>query len=152
MSFYTLSKSLSGEVPGTPLSYAQTKVQDALGSIFDSSDWSFQTQYAGWLCPGQVANSGTFTTTPYSTAVIADATATAALAAYVAPPFLTTLQYRDPARAIYNIVGYDTTTNAPFATLTLDRPWMEPTCWTWAAVHDLSGVLCGSGTRLSPLH
>ncbi len=127
MSFYAMAKSLSGEVPGTPLSLAQTKVQDALGSIFDQSDWSFQTQYAGWLVPGQVASSGTYTVTPYQNTVIADATATAVLAAYVAPPFLTTLQYRDPARAPYNIVGYDTTTNAPFATLTLDRPWMEPT-------------------------
>jgi len=127
MSFYTISKRLTGEIPGTAISLAQIRVQDALGKIFDSSDWSFQTQYAGWLCPGQVANSGTFTTTPYQNTVIADATATAVLAAYVAPPFLTTLQYRDPARAPYNIVGYDTTSNPPFATLTLDRPWMEPT-------------------------
>jgi len=127
MSFYTMAKKLTGEVPKTPEALAQIKINDGLGAIYDQSDWSFQTQYAGWLCPGLVANQGTFTTTPYQNTVIANATATAVLAAYVAPPFLTTLQYRDPARAIYNIVGYDTTSNPPFATLTLDRPWMEPT-------------------------
>ena len=127
MSFYSLAKGLTGEVPGTPMSLAQTKVQDALGAIYDQSDWGFTTQYAGWLVPGLLANSGTFTVTPYQNTVIADAVATAKLASLAAPPFLTTLQYRDPERAPYNIVGYDTTTNAPFATLTLDRPWMEPT-------------------------
>jgi hypothetical protein len=127
MSFITIATSLTGEVPGTPRSLAQSRTQDALGKIFDSSDWSFQTAYAGWLTPGIVANQGTYTTTPYQNTVIADATGTAVLAALSGPPLLTTLQYRDPARAIYNIVGYDTTTNAPFATLTLDRPWMEPT-------------------------
>jgi hypothetical protein len=57
--------------------------------------------------------------------VIADATATAALAA-ITNPLITTLQFRNPAYSIYNVIGYDTTTNAPFATLTLDRPWLEP--------------------------
>jgi len=127
MSYYSMSKKLTGEVPGTPESLAQIKINDGLGAIYDQSDWSFQNQFAGWLCPGQLANSGTFTTTPYSNTVIADATATAALAAITGMPLITQLQYRDPARAIYNVVGYSTTTNAPFATLTLDRPWMEPT-------------------------
>jgi hypothetical protein len=127
MSFYSLAKRLTGEVPDTPLSLAQIRTNDALGKIYDSSDWSFQTQYAGWLAPGLLANSGTFTVTPYTNTVIADATATAALALITGFPLITTLQYRDPARAIYNIVAYDTTTNAPYATLTLDRLWMEPT-------------------------
>lgn len=127
MSFYTMSKSITGEVPGTMLSLVQNKVAEALGKVYDEYDWSFQTQYAGWLAPGQLANSGTYTVTPYQNTVIANATATAVLASLAAPPLLTTLQYRDPSRAIYNIVGYDTTANAPFATLTLDRPWMEPT-------------------------
>lgn len=126
MSYYSMAKSLTGEVPGTLLSLAQTRLNDALGKIYDQSDWSFQTQYAGWLVPGQLANSGTFTTKPYTNTVIADAVATAALAT-ITEPLITTLQYRDPARAIYNIVGYSLTLNAPFATLTLDRPWMEPT-------------------------
>lgn len=126
MSFYTMSKSITGEISGTMLSLARNKVAEAIGKVYDESDWSFQTLYAGWLAPGQLANTGTYTVTPYSNIVIADAVATAALAT-ITQPLITTLQYRDPARAIYNIIGYDTSTNAPFATLTLDRPWMEPT-------------------------
>lgn len=127
MSFITMSKSIQGEVPATTLSLVQNKVAEALGSIYDSYDWSFQTQYAGWLAPGLLASSGSYTVTPYQNTIIADATATAVLATFSLNPLITTLQYRDPARAIYSIVAYDTTTNAPFATLTLDRPWMEPT-------------------------
>lgn len=127
MPFYSIAKRLTGEVPGTPLELAKTRINDALGRIYDAADWSFQVGYAGWLCPGQVANSGSFTTTPYSTQVVANATASAALVALTAPPFITTLQYRDPARAIYNIVGYSAVGSPPVVTLTLDRPWMEPT-------------------------
>jgi hypothetical protein len=129
MSYFTVAKGLTGKVPGTALSLAQEVVQDGIGKIYDQVDWSFQRAitYGQWLCPGQVANTGTFTVTPYVSTVIADATATAVLAALTAPPLLTTLQFRNPAYSIYNIVGYDTTTHAPFATLTLDRPWLEPT-------------------------
>jgi hypothetical protein len=132
MSFYTMAKTLSGEVPGVDLSLAKNKVNEALGLIYDSYDWSFQLNEAGWLAPGQLANVGTFTTIPFQNTVIADATATAALLAIAGRPLLTELQYRDPARAIYNIIGYDNGQTVgqgkyPFATLTLDRVWMEPT-------------------------
>jgi hypothetical protein len=134
MSYFTIAKGLTGEVPDTPLSLAQTKVAEALGYIYDQMDWSFQRAitYGGWLCPGMIANVGTYTTTPYSPEVIADATATAILANRTGMPLITTLQFRNPAYSIYNIIGYlagddPTNPNAPFATLTLDRPWMEPT-------------------------
>lgn len=127
-----MAKGLTGDIPGVPLRLAQRKIRQALGKIYRSYDWSFQDVFSGWLTPGQIANQGTYTTTPYQPTVVADAVATAVLAAYVAPPFLTVMQYRDPARTFYNIIAYDdgTQTNSPnpgFATLTLDRPWMEPT-------------------------
>lgn len=127
-----MAKSITGEIPAVDLSLAKNKTAEALGKVYDESDWSFQTMFAGWLAPGLKANSGTFTVTPYQNTVIANATATAALLAITGNPLLTTLQYRDPARAIYSIVGYDDGQtvgqgNYPFATLTLDRPWMEPT-------------------------
>jgi len=56
MSFYTMAKTLSGEVPGVDLSLAKNKVNEALGLIYDSYDWSFQLNEAGWLAPGQLAN------------------------------------------------------------------------------------------------
>jgi hypothetical protein len=129
MALYKLANRITGEVPGCDLDLVMWKMGEALGKIYDECDWSFQRTitYANWLCPGELANTGTFTVTPYSNQVIADTTATTVLAGLTAPPFLTTLQYRDPAYSIYNIVGYDTTTNAPYATLTLDRPWLEPT-------------------------
>lgn len=128
MSLYTVAFNLTQLVPKTPLARAQTATSRGLGDIYDNTDWSFQKGFAGWLAPGVIFQNGSFTTTPYSNQVIADATATAALVAYTGHPLITQLQYRNPAYAIYSIVGYDyNTTNPGFVTLTLDRPWMEPT-------------------------
>lgn len=124
---YDVSFALTRLVPDTPLPRAQTAVLRGLEAIYDQVDWSWQKGFAGWLAPGVLFNTGTFTTTPYSNQIIADATATAALRAYTGQPFITQLQYRNPAFAIYDIVGYDyNTINPGFVTLTLDRPWMEP--------------------------
>ena len=133
MSLYTISKRLTGVIPETPLSLAQDAVLKALGFIYDGRDWSFQRGYAGWLAPGILFQTGTVTTTPYSLTIICDATTTALLAAYASMPLITQLQFRNPGYSVYNIVGYDNgadpvnSPNYPFATLTLDRPWMEPT-------------------------
>lgn len=97
--------------------------------------WSFQLKESNWLTPGLIfpqggsgpsLSVGTVTFTPYSDKVIGDAAASAAWAAYVGPPFLTVFQIRSPYYSLYNIIAYDTTSNAPFGTFTLDRPWMEP--------------------------
>ena len=129
MSLYTIAKSLTGRVPNTPLALAQETVQDALGKIYDQTDWSFQRAitYANWLCPGQIANVGTASVAPYSTIVTLDATASAALATGLlnAGVFCTTLQFRSPSYSLYNIVGYDPTVPTA-AVLTLDRNWLEP--------------------------
>jgi len=131
MSLYTIAKNLTGIIPSTPMALALSSVSRALGKIYDQTDWSFQKSQASWLCPGKLFdNNGSFTVTPYSNQVVADATATAALVAYDTAgnlPLLTQLQYRDPDYSLYNIVGFDATTNAPYATLTLDRVWGEPT-------------------------
>jgi hypothetical protein len=128
MALYEVAFNLTRLVPNTPLSRSQTAVRRALEAIYDQVDWSFQRGFAGWLAPGMVFNGiGSFTTTPYSNQVIADAVATTALQAYTGQPLITQLQYRNPAFAIYDIVGYDyNTINPGFVTLTLDRPWMEP--------------------------
>jgi hypothetical protein len=125
---YDVAFALTRLVPGMALTRCQTGVRRALEAIYDQVDWSWQKGFSGWLAPGMVLNGiGSFTTTPYSNQVIADATATAALQAYTGQPLITQLQYRNPAFAIYDIVGYDfDTINPGFVTLTLDRPWMEP--------------------------
>lgn len=127
MSLYQTAWRLTRLVADTALVQAQEAVVESLGVIYDQTDWSMQKGYAGWLAPGVIFNTGSTTTTPYSNQVICDASVTAQFAAYTGHPFLTQLQYRNPAFSVYNIIAYDTTTNAPFATLTLDRPWMEPT-------------------------
>ena len=127
MSLYDVAFNLTRLVPNTPLARSKTGVYRALEAIYNQADFSFQKGFAGWLAPGIVFNTGTFTTTPYSNQIIADATATAAMVAYAQLPFITQLQYRNPAFAIYDIVAYDyNTINPGFVTLTLDRPWMEP--------------------------
>jgi len=126
MSLITMSKSLALEIPGVAQTFAGTKLNEGLQKIYNETDWSFQTQQAGWNCPGLVASLGTVTATPYSATIIGDAVATAAWAALAGRPLLTELQFRNPSYALYNIIGYETTSHAPFATLTLDRPWMEP--------------------------
>jgi hypothetical protein len=120
-------QSLVLEVPGVASALAKNKLNEALQKIYDETDWSFQTQYAGWNCPGLIASTGTVTASPYTNVIVGDAAASAAWAALVGRPFLTELQFRNPPYALYNIVGYNPAGQPPFATLTLDRPWMEPT-------------------------
>lgn len=129
MSLFSIAKKLTGIYANTPMQFALSTVYDALVELYDETDWSFQKKFSGWLCPGNLFNNvGTFTVTPFSNQVVADATATAALRAYSGLPLLTQLQYRDPSYSIYSIVAYDyNTINPGFVTLTLDRPWMEPT-------------------------
>lgn len=127
MSYLSMARSLAGgEIPGVAESLAKTKLNEALQQIYDETDWSFQTNQGGWNCPGMVASTGTVTATPYSATIVGDAAATAAWAAVVPRPFLTELQFRNPSYALYNIIAYNPTGASPFATLTLDRPWLEP--------------------------
>src|ERR1700692_1763400 len=137
MSFIGMAKELLGDIPGIPLPYAQTLLNQALLRIYDEQRWSFQVSEAGWLTPGllggfttQFGSPGTITVTPYSTSIVGNAVATAAWLAYVG--FLTQQPIRVPGFSLYNIIAYDNgqdpanSPNYPFATLTLDRPWMGP--------------------------
>lgn len=127
MSYLSMTTALQGDIPGVARKQAQSALRRALTKIYQDRSWSFQTAYAGWLAGKVLLTNGTFTVTQYTDQVIADATATALIAGLVGRPFITELQYRDPQRSPYNIVGIDNDVNAPFTTLTLDRLWMEPT-------------------------
>lgn len=127
ISFATMTKTLAGgEIPGVAQSLVKSKLNEALQKIYDETDWSFQTRQAGWNNPGTLSNAGTVTVTPYTTTVIGDAVATASWAALVGRPFLTEVQFRSYPYALYNIIAYNPNGSPPFATLTLDRPWLEP--------------------------
>lgn len=120
-------QSLLLEVPGTSAPLLRTKLNEALTRIYNETDWSFQTGQAGWLAGKVFLSAGTYATTPYSNKVVADAAASSLITALVGRPFITELQFRNPAYTLYNIIASDTVSNPPFVTLTLDRPWMEPT-------------------------
>lgn len=123
-----MAKSLAaGEIPGVAEGLARNKLNEALGVIYDETDWSFQTRFGQWLAPGWLISAGSVTVYPYSVAVIGDLAATAAWENLVGRPFITELQFRDPSWSLYNIIEYDQWSNYPYTTLILDRPWMEPT-------------------------
>ena len=123
---------------------------DAIGKIYDQTDWSFQRTitYANWLCPGQIANVGTFNVQPYNNVVTADATASQALATGLANAgvFVTTLQFRSPSYSIYNIV--QSGTNGSIAYLTAISLGSGQTPGTYiVGVADLTGG--GTGATVS---
>lgn len=93
--------------------------------VEDSQLWSFQLLQGSFSTPG-VTTAGSCTFTADSDQVIGDATATAAWAAlpfYWAPALQ---QIKAQGFSTYSIIAFDTTTNAPFGTLTLDRPFTDP--------------------------
>lgn len=147
LSYFTIAKSITGRVPGTPLSLAQESVSDAITKIYQYGDWSFQRAitYANWLCPGNVANTGTYTTTPYQNTVLADGTATNALAVGLASSgvFLTTLQFRNPAYSIYNIVGMTSATTVGFLQILTSGSGQTP------GTHIVNAVGDGAGAQAS---
>lgn len=101
---YETAWRLTRLVADTSLVQAQEAVVEALGVIYDQTDWSMQKGYAGWLAPGVIFNTGSTTTTPYSNLVIGDATTTQLVVTYTGQPLLTQLQYRNPAYSVYNII------------------------------------------------
>jgi hypothetical protein len=133
-----MSKRMTLEIPNLSDIYARTLLDEALGVIEDEQTWSFQARESNWITPGLLfpsnnagvaTSAGTVTTDIGDPQVIGDATASTAWANYVASnPFapLTVCQFRNPSYSLYNIIAYDTTSNPPFGTLTLDRPWGEP--------------------------
>jgi hypothetical protein len=141
VAYFNMTKELLGDIPGIALPYAQTLVNEALTLIYDEQRWSFQVGENGWLTPGLLgglpstlpySSPGKITVVPYANTIYGDAVATAVWAAMVGRPFITEQQIRVPAYSLYNILNYyapgdnpnDPTT--PFATLIIDRPWMEP--------------------------
>jgi hypothetical protein len=137
MSFNTMVQRLTLEVPNLSAPFARTLLNDALLEIEDEQLWSFQLKESNWITPGLLfptvgglgTSTGTITARIGSSAIIGDVNASAQWATYAASsPFapLTVCQIRNPSYSLYNIISYDITSNPPFGTLTLDRPWMEP--------------------------
>ncbi len=113
---------LMGTVPRLDPVYAANIVNSAWKDILDERIWSFLVGEGVLLAP-QIITSGTVTTVQFSPTVNLDATANAALN-NLNQPLITQRQLRVGigGGSVYNIIGYS---NAG-ATLTLDRPFLEP--------------------------
>ena len=154
MSYFTVAKGITGRVPGTALSLAMETVSEAAGKIFDQCDWSFQRAitYGQWLCPGNVANIGTYTTIPYQNTVLADGAATNALAVGLASSgvFATTLQFRNLAYSIYNIVGVGQADTVGFLQILTPGSGQTPGIYTVPILDGGAGSGASATVTVSP--
>lgn len=127
-------RNMTAEIRGLPkmnLPLAQTMVNRGLQKIYDENVWSFQIGEGGWITPLPIATQnipgGLITAATFSDQIVGDANAAAAWAAIPAGYSITDFQIRFPAYALYSIIDYAVDVpSAGLATLTLDRPWMEP--------------------------
>ena len=124
--FIDMTSELTELVPAMSRVRAKRLINRAWRVVQDSCLWSFQLGQGGFSTP-EVTTAGSISV-PFlgSNQIIGDATATAAWSAlpfYWSP---TVQQIRAQGFSIYSIIAFDTTTNAPFGTFTLDRPFVDP--------------------------
>ena len=135
MAFSNMIAEMRGAVSGYSSLLARTHLNEAWKDIRNMKGWSFQLGTAAFSTPG-IVNAGTVTIQQGTATVIGDAAATAAwLTASTPASLLTNRQFRTGAGTIYSIIRYDDGTtspadpdngnNYPFATLTLDRLYMD---------------------------
>jgi hypothetical protein len=133
MALVDMASELSEAIPGLDRIYSKTLIKRAWRVVRDSNLWSFQLAQGGFSTP-QLLTAGSISVPGGigSTTLIGDATATSAWAAlsfYFSP---TVQQIRANGYSIYSIIAYDngsdpsSSPNFPFATLTLDRPFVDP--------------------------
>jgi hypothetical protein len=127
MAFIDMASELQESIPGLDRTYAKTLIKRAYRTVQDANLWSFQLQQGGFSTPA-VTTSGSVSIPGGlgSNQIVGDSVATAAWSAL---PFMfapTLQQIRANGYTIYSIIAFDTTTNAPFGTLTLDRPFIDP--------------------------
>ena len=123
MSYGELYNRLHGMVPKIPIDLCKTFINDSWRELRRKNLWSFQLYDGNWASPA-IINAGTFSCARGSTTITADATAAAAIIAsdLLLPTPIGQRQFRAGLSTIYNIRAWDGAN-----TITLDRPWIEPT-------------------------
>lgn len=121
-----MTSELTQLVPGMSRVRAKKLINRAFKIVQDSCLWSFQLGQGGFSTP-ELTYEGSISV-PFlgSNQMIGDAAATAAWQAlpfYWAP---TVQQIRAKGYSIYSILAMDLTINPPYATLILDRPFVDP--------------------------
>lgn len=128
MSLLDMASELAEAIPALDRIYAKTLVKRAFRVVRDSNLWSFQLAQGGFSTPN-VTTSGSISIPGGigSNQIVGDSVASAvwqALPMYFQPPFQ---QIRATGYSIYSIISADYgNLNPPFATLTLDRPFVDP--------------------------
>lgn len=130
MALMDMIAELQGSVPNIDAAFARTLINEAWGDVRRLRGWSWQLAQTGFTVPG-LLGTGTVTLRFGVATVTGDANATAAWAtASQYGSLLTQRQFRSGgvtgAGTIYDILSYDPAGAAPFATLTLDRPFSDP--------------------------
>lgn len=118
-----MAAELNGLVP-VPSPYCPTLVNRAWRDVQRQYFWSFRWIDFSIPTTGSVTT-GTVTLTRGIPTVIGDAAASAAWAAIGLVNPITSQQFRVGQGTLYSIIAYDTTTNPPFGTLTLDRAYVD---------------------------
>lgn len=131
ISLYSISWRLTRLVADTALVQAQEAVVEALGVIYDQTNWSMQKGVSGWLAPGVIFNTGSTTTTPYSQIVIGDAVTTQLIVNYTGQPLITQLQYRNPSFANYDIIAVGSSDTVAYLTVTTPGSGQAPGIYTY---------------------
>lgn len=127
MSLIDMSSELAQAIPALDRIYAKKLVQRAYHVVRDSHLWSFQLAQGGFSTPQETtAGSISIPGGLMSNKIVGDAVATAAWSALPSLFTPTVQQIKANGYSIYSIIAFDTTTNAPFGTLTLDRPFVDP--------------------------
>lgn len=125
MAFEDMTAELRGWVPKAALPLSETLVNRALNKIYDSSTWSFQLCTGGWQT-AQLVTAGTITTTLGGNQIVLDELATEAILDIPSYFFLTQFQIRLPDYNLYNVIAVSYAGMPAIATITIDRPWVEP--------------------------
>lgn len=134
MAYVDMWSELQGDVPRLSPLFAQRLVNRAWSRIRDFRLWSFQIIADAQLYAPAVISAGSLTTTQYSTAITADATATAALAAVGSgpPPLASATLGVGRQVRIGSVSGISSPTGPNYSitnfsgsTITIDRPYGE---------------------------
>ena len=127
MAFVDMFSEITELVPSLSRVRAKKLVNRALKYVQDSNLWSFQLLQGGFSTPN-ISTEGSISI-PYlgSSQIIGDVNASAQ---WQSLPFIwapTTQQIRAQGYSIYSVIAIDYgTINPPYATLTLDRPFIDP--------------------------
>lgn len=132
MSLATMIAEMRGAVPGYSALLARTHLQEVWKDIRNMKGWSFQLGNSSFAIPGKVSVGGVTASLGISTVIANAAATTAWLTASTPVSLLAQRQFRIGYGTIYNIIAYDNGQtpgqgNYPFATLTLDRPYIDLT-------------------------